>query len=320
MNIKTTVFLAMSLACSSAQGKLYKIYINQFVRHPALDVTVKGIQEELTRLGYIDNQNAKILLECAQGNTSLVHQISSKFAHQGADVIVGVATLSAQSAFRYASYGKISLVFSSVTAPVEAKLVKSLENPGNNTTGVSNFVPLEPQLEWFKSLYPPLKTLGFLYNPAEANSCILVKKLSAVCPQYGITLVPFAIKSTSEVSSATTALVQKVDSIFISNDSTALSALKVIIKIAHNTKVPVFVSDIDAVALGAFAGKGPDQYQIGVRTARIVDKVLKGKNAGTIPVEFPEDSKIYINTDAMKLLGIEVPKEILEQAELVTSS
>lgn len=304
---------------SSAQKNFKKVYISKFVDHPALNKTVKGIIDGLAFDGYKNGENLDLQIESAQANSALAAQIASKFVNLDADVAVGVATISAQSFLKYAKQDRVKLIFSSVTDPLQAGLVKSLEKPGYNTTGVSNFVDLDPQISLFLLIQPGLRKLGFIYNPSELNSLSLLKKLEEICPKYSIEIISQAVSRTSDISQATTRLASEVDAIFISNDSTALSALKTIINIANKASRPVYVSDTDAVELGAIAALGPNQYKIGLQTAKLIVRVLNGENPGEISVEFPASTELFLNQKAARKLNIEIPSEVLARAESIIS-
>lgn len=306
-------------AVSGVKADMKKVYISQFVEHPALDATTQGIIDGLEENGYKNGVNLELRRESAQANAALASQIAAKFIAQDPDVVVGVATFSAQSFAKYAKSNKAKLVFSSITDPIKADLVQSLENPGRNTSGVSNFVALEPQLKLFRQIQPKLRRLGFLYNPSEVNSLSLIKALEALCPKFGMTLVLQTANKTSDVAQGATKLAANVDAIFISNDSTALSALQVIIHAARKVKVPVYVSDTDAVKLGALAALGPNQYKIGQQTARIIVRALKGEDVGAIPVEFPTQTELYLNEDAAQKLEIELDASLKETATILIS-
>ena len=311
MAILLSVFISTQTV--SAAG-IKKVFINQFVRHPALDMTTKGIRDGLEQNGYREGVNVELRVESAQANPVLAFQITTKFVNQEADIVVGVATISAQTVVKYARENKTQLVFSSVTDPLQAGLIQSLNKPGSNISGVSNFIDLAPQIKLFQQVQPALKRLGFLYSPAEANSLSLINHLKALCPKLGIGLVLQAAGKTSEVAQAATKLAGNVDAIFISNDSTALSALKVIINVATKAKIPVYVSDTDAVELGALAAMGPNQYQVGLQTAKMIARSLNGEELGNIPVEFLSSTELYLNEQTAELLGIVFPVELKNKA------
>ena len=183
-----------------AAEKMKRVFISQLVEHPALDMTVKGIVNGLERSGYVRGVNLDLGVESAQSNTALASQIAVKFVSKEPDVVVSVATIAAQSLAKYARDKKIKLVFSSVTDPLKAELVSSINNPGNNSSGISNFVELKQQIELFLEIQPQLKSLGFIYNPMEVNSLTLIEKLKEVCSKYKIELVLQAANKTSEVA------------------------------------------------------------------------------------------------------------------------
>lgn len=291
-----------------------KVYISQLVEHPALNATARGIIQGLADAGYSEETNLDLVVENAQGNVSLANQIANKLISKDPDIVVGIATIAAQSFSKYARSGNTKLIFSSVTDPVDAVLVASIYKPGNNTSGVSNFVPLEPQLEMFLKIKPSIKKLGFLYNPGELNSISLINKLQEICLKYDIELVTVSASKTSEVAQSAGKLASLVDAIFISNDNTALSAFKSIIKAANNVSIPVFVSDTDIVKDGAIAALGPDQYNLGLQTAKMIIKVLKGKEIKELPVEYPEKVELYLNPKAAEKIGIEIPVDLLKSS------
>jgi putative ABC transport system substrate-binding protein len=300
----------LCITAANAADQKAKVYITQVVEHRALDSTTKGIVDGLAQEGFNSGKNLELKIESAQGSAALAAQIASKYVHQNPDVVVGVGTIAAQSFAKYAQQDKAKLVFSSVTDPIGAGLVKKLSNPGNNTTGVSNFVALEPQLKLFLKLQPLMNKLGVIYNPGEANSVHIVKQLQKICPELGIKLVIQTVNRSSEVAQAATKLSKQVDAFFISNDNTLLSALQSVIVAANRAQIPVYVSDTDAVELGALAALGPNQYSIGVQTGKMIAKILRGEDPNQMPVEFPQKTETYINPASAQMLSIVIPTNL----------
>ncbi|HCJ12257.1 MAG: hypothetical protein A2Y14_02730 [Verrucomicrobia bacterium GWF2_51_19] len=259
------------------------ICISQIVEHPALNETRRGICDVLKASEF----NVSIRYENAQGSTLLANEIAQKILGLKPRVIVAIGTTSAQCFVQGSKKDTIPVIFSSVTDPLGSQIVESLEKP-KNITGVSNWIPLEPQIEAFLKIKPELKRLGILYNSGEANSVAIVERLKGLAPRYGLTIVDMAITKTSEIADATRALVEKCDAIFISNDNTALSAFSNIVNIAKASKTPVFCSDTDMVDLGATAALGPNQYELGRQTGQMILKVLHGTPIKELPVEFPK--------------------------------
>ncbi|MDR3316789.1 MAG: ABC transporter substrate-binding protein [Puniceicoccales bacterium] len=293
----------------ASEGVRRKVFIIKIIDHSALDETVRGIRDALAE------RNVEIREESAKGSTAASTQIAQKFIAQKPAVVVGVGTVAAQSCINYTRLGQnaIRLVYSSVTDPKSAGLADKI-----NITGVSNFVPLEPQLQLFRRIQPGLKRLGILYNPEESNSKAIVDKLRLACEKMGLRLVERRVTQPEAMVSAVEQVAKSpVDALFISNDNTALAALENIISEANKLQVPVYVSDTDAIPLGALAALGPDQYQVGLQTGELVSRILDGESTKNLPPEQVRTTKLFLNAAAAKRLDIALSKELLAEAKEV---
>jgi putative ABC transport system substrate-binding protein len=300
------LMLAAAIPCFA--NSTPTIYVMKIVDHRALDETVRGLREVLA------DRNVKVRVESAQGNPSTAMQIAQKFSSKRPAVAVAIGTVAAQSLVRYASGegGQLPLVYSSVTDPQSAGLAAI-----HNVTGVSNFVPLRPQLELFKRLQPSIGTIGVPYNPGEANSVAIVNALKPICEEMGIGLVLRAATRTGEMPQAAAELARRVDAIFVSNDNTALAALAAIVGVANSQGIPVYVSDRDAVQLGALAALGPNQRDIGRQTGRMVARILDGELVSNVAAECAASMALTINLRAANMLAIAVDEKLIEEAEEV---
>jgi putative ABC transport system substrate-binding protein len=291
------------------------ILVSQWVHHLALDQTVEGLKDGLLQRGYKQGENLVFRLESPQGNAPLSAQIASKFVHQSPDIVVAIATPSAQSFLRYSKNNQVKLVFASITDPVQAGLFDQNNQPNGSVWGVSNFLSPEPQLALFQRIQPSLKKLGFLYNPSEANSLSLIKTLVPICNRLGIQLVLQSANKTSDMPQAAIKLLKNVDAVFISNDNTALSAIHSIIQLANKVKIPVYVSDTALVKQGALAALGPNQYALGVQTAHMIANIMENKPVHSL--EYPKETQIILNENAADLLGISLTQEIKSLANFI---
>ena len=290
-------FLFLLLSLSSVHSTPLKISIIQTVDHPALNATRDGFLEEFKAIGYKD---AVIEVQSAQGNTALAAQIAKKFVSNHPDMILAVATTAAQAALTAARGTSIPIVFTTVTDPMAARLVSSLEKPDANITGVSNFVSVEPQFELFKKLVPNLKTIGIVYNPGEANSVAMLDKMKVAAEKLDLKLALSTASKTSEVLGASQNLCGKAEALFINNDNTALSAFQSVVKAAQTCGIPAFVSDVDLLDQGALAALGPNQFDLGRQTARMADRILKNPGNPMPAVEFPEKTEEHVNEELME--------------------
>lgn len=300
---------------SADVSPLKKIAITQLAEHPSADAVREGILKALSDNGYQQGVDYRLLYENAQGNTVMATQIAQKLVAENPSVILPITTSSTQALVKADKAYSIPLVFAAVTDPIASGVVTSLTAPGGYITGVTDAAPVGRQIEVFKKILPPLKTLGILYNPGDDSSVSPVKETRAITQKMGITLIEATAFKTSDVTSAMQKLVgKKVDAVFVPLDNTVLSAMDAVLKIAFEYQIPVFSSDSDSVTQGALASSGYTHFDTGYKAGEMAVQVLKGINPGTIPVTTAQDLNVYINLRSAEKLHITFPEEILKIA------
>ena len=222
--------ITLGLGVAHAADKV-TVDVTAIVQHPALDAARDGIKKALEDAGYKDGDNLTFHYESAQGNPATATQIAQKFAGENPNVIVAIATPSAQAAA--ATTQDIPIVFTAVTDPLGAQVVKNLEKPGGNVTGISDMSPLADHLKLIQTIVPTVKTIGVPYNPGEANAVTLLNALKKMAPSYGVTIVEAPATKSSEVQGAAQSLVGKVDVIYVPTDNTIVSALEAVIAVGE---------------------------------------------------------------------------------------
>lgn len=307
-----TLLSSLSVAAFS-QEKIQNVAITAIVEHPALDSIRKGVVDELAREGFVDGKNIKIDYQSAQGSTATAAQIARKFVGDKADIIIPITTPSAQPVV--AATRSIPIVFSGVTDPVAAKLVKSWEPSGTNVTGISDHKPIAPQVKLIKTLVPNLSAVGYVYSAGEVNSAIVLDELKAEAEKQGLKVVPVAVQRSADIGTAARSLNGKVQAIYISEDNAVVSAYEALHKAALEAKIPVIAADRDTVARGAIAAYAVNQYDIGVATGKSAARVLRGEEAGSIPTQEVNQMELSINAKTAKELGVNVPEALLKEAK-----
>lgn len=183
--------LAASLALSlPAKADDVTVAVTAIVEHPALDAARKGVLDALTAAGYKEGENLKFVFESAQGNPATAAQIARQFAGDEPNVIVPISTPSAQAVV--SSTRDIPVVFTAVSDPLGAQLVKNMDKPGGNVTGLSDMSPVAEHIALIKEILPDVKTIGYLYNSGEANSVSLLAVLKAEAEKAGLKVVESA--------------------------------------------------------------------------------------------------------------------------------
>jgi len=276
------------------------------------DGVVKGLAER----GYIDGKNIKIDFKSAEGNFGLAQQIARQFVGENPDVIVAITTPVSQAVV--AATTDIPIVFSTVTDPLRAKVIPTIKHPGGNVTGVSDMVPTEPQIDIVKEIIPNLRTLGLVYDPSQDNSRSTVDSIKELAKAKGFKTVESNAMSVNDVATAGQNLVGKVDAIFVPNDTTIYSGFEALVKVAQDTKTPLFTAERRSVERGAIATVGYDFGEMGKVTAGLVDRVLKGEKPGDIDAVYlkddPKSLSLYVNKASAEKMGVAVPQPVLDRA------
>ena len=304
----------LAIAAAAETGKTVSIITMNDT--PQLLEVKEGLVSGLSRHGYVEGKNLKIDFKSAQGNFGTAQQIVRQFIGEHPDVIVTITTSTSQAAV--AATKEIPIVFTTVTYPVASKLVPTLKHPGGNATGVADLVPTERQLDIVKQLVPNLKVLGLVFDPSLDNARSTVESVKMLAPKMGFSTVELPAMGINNVPSAGQSLVGKVDAIFVPNDTTVYGAFEALVKVAQDTKTPLFTAERRSVQRGAAATVGFDFVEMGKRTADMVDEVLKGRKPGDMDVVFmkdlPNSLGLYINKASAEKMGVKIPPELLNKA------
>lgn len=280
------------------------------VSHPSLDLVYEGIVEGLAEAGYVDGENLSIELQNPQGDQSTLTNIANTYASSGNDLFVAIATPPAQALAQVIDDRPI--VFASVTDPVAAALVDSLEAPGGNITGTSDQLPPDEQLEMLQEIVADLGTIGIVYSSSEVNAEVQAAAFREVAEAAGIEVHVATVINSSEVAQAAESL--DVDAYWVGNDNTVVSAIESLVQVAEANQRFLFTSDADSVERGAAASFSTDYKAQGEQTARIIVRVLEGADPAEVPVEIQESLELTINPEAAARMGFELPDSIVEQA------
>lgn len=306
-----------TLSCSKKSAnseKKVKIGIAKIVQHVALDSVEQGIVDYLKDNGI----DAEYDLQNANGDVNTAAQIALKYKDENVDVAVGIATPVALALAN--SIKDIPVVFGTITDPLGAGLVTTLDHGEGNVTGMSDAIPTEQHIALFKEI-AGIKTLGYIYTSSEANSVSSLELVKNACQKLGLNLVTQSIANSSEVKQAAETIVNRVDGIYLTTDNTVFSALSSLIQVFEKAKKPIFSGDVTGAMNGGCAiASGFNYYKAGRATGEMVLQILNGKKPSELPVRFmtePEDFDLLFDLDSAKNCGIEIPKKYLDTASMI---
>lgn len=300
---------------ASAKEKV-TIGIGQFAVHASLDNCKEGFLEGLKGAGYVEGDNLEVLFENAQADPGIAGQIATNFVAKKVDLICGIATPMAMSAYAAAKDANIPVIFTAVTDPVKAELAKEDKTPNGEITGTSDKLGVKEQLEMIRAILPEAKKIGIMYTTSEVNSLSAIDEYKQLAPDYDFEIVESGIAATADIPLAADNLVGKVDCITNLTDNTVVSSLAVILDKASKKNIPVFGSEVEQVKKGCLAAMGIDYYELGKQTGAMAAQVLSGeKKASEINYQVISEYSFYGNTAVADTLKATLPESYVSSAK-----
>lgn len=292
--------------CSSSKNAnkdVVHIGILQYVEHPSLSAARKGFVAELKKEGYVDGKNFKLDYENAQGDQSNLQTISTNLLSNN-DLVLGIATPAAQTLSNLST--DVPVLFTAVTDPVSAKLVKTMEKPEGIATGTSDMSPISKQVELLQKVMPNVKKVGIMYTTNERNSEVQVEEAQKEFAKAGIDVLTKGISSTNDVQDTAKSLMSQTQVLFIPTDNMIVSAISLITELSKEMKVPVVGGSADIVEQGVLFTYGANYEALGRQTAKLAVRIIKGEDVSKVSAEYPKTLNVVANDDMAKTLGIDL--------------
>jgi putative ABC transport system substrate-binding protein len=289
------VFLFMvCVYTSKAEEKKITIGISQIIEHQSLDEDRQGVLDGLKSAGY-DETKVNIIYKNAQGDFPTAQLISKEFDDK-ADIIVAIATPSAQAAVNAI---KIKPIFFSVVAyPESAGVLQP------NVTGVSNKIPTAKHVELIKTLLPNTKKIGIIYNTSENNSVETAEEFSKNAKIAGYEIVIRTITNINDVSNALDSILGEIDVLYSTNDNMIASAYPIVVDKCKNKNIPIISAVKNFVDQGALATEYISEYDVGFETGLMIAKYINGEKIENMPYVSVSKSTRLINPDIAKKFGV----------------
>ena len=303
------LFASLTVPAYAEEKTSYTVGICNFVDDASLNQIIANIRARLGELES-DKVSFNILEDNCNLDANLMNQIITNFLAQKADLLVGVATPVAMGMQAATEDNKVPVVFAAVSDPLGAGLVDSLEAPGANITGTSDYLDTNAVMNLIFAADPDADLIGLLYNVSEDSSTAPIAAAKEYLDAKGVKYIERTGTTVDEIMLAAEAMVSAgVDAVFTPTDNTVMNAELAIYETFAEAKIPHYTG-ADSFALnGAFLGYGVDYANLGVETANMIAEVLlEGKDPGTVPVKTFDNGTATVNTDTCAALGLDYDK------------
>ncbi len=285
----------------------YVVGICNYVDDASLNQICDNIQNRLNEIGTEKGVKFTVNYDNCMADANVMEQIISDFIAEEVDLMVGVATPVAMAMQADTEDNQIPVIFAAVSDPLATGVVESLEAPGANVTGTSDFLDTTAVMNLIFAANPEADKIGLLYDLGQDASTTAIADAKAYLDAKGIEYVERTGTTVDEVSLAADALIaDEVDAIFTPSDNTIMQAELTIYEKLADAGIPHYTG-ADSFALnGAFLGYGVDYANLGVETANMIAEVLlEGKEPATLPVKTFDNGTATINTEVCEKIGFD---------------
>ena len=290
---------SMMIGCSlpSASKKDVKKYvIVKQLDHASIDEIAVAIENELKEL----DETAEVEIYSGQNDQSTLMQIGKQAVTDGADVIIPIGTLAAQTMVVASEDTEIPVVYATISDPEAASLTGI-----DRITGTSDALNTKQFVDMILKQNPNLQTVGLLYSNSEANSQKPIAEVKKILDEKKIKYVEATANTSQEVIAAASSLIaSKVDAVFTPTDNVIMSSELAIYESFMNANIPHYAGADSFVRSGAFATCGVNYTDAGIKTAKLAYEVLQPGFKKAEEFITLDGGIITVNTEVAEKLGV----------------
>lgn len=290
---------SMMIGCSlpSVSKKDAKKYvIVKQLDHASIDEIAVAIENELKAL----DETAEVEIYSGQNDQSTLMQIGKQAVTDGADVIIPIGTLAAQTMVVASEDTEIPVVYATISDPEAASLTGI-----DRVTGTSDALNTKQFVDMMLKQNPDLKTVGLLYSNSEANSQKPIAEVKKILDEKKIKYIEATANTSQEVIAAASSLIaSKVDTVFTPTDNVIMSSELAIYDAFMNANIPHYAGADSFVRSGAFATCGVNYTDAGIKTAKLAYEVLQPGFKKLEEFITLDGGIITVNTEVAEKLGV----------------
>lgn len=291
----------------AASGSTVKVGICNYVDDASLNQIVDSIQSRLSEIGAEKGVTFDVSYDNCNADANLMSQIISNFIADGVDIMIGVATPVAMAMQAATEDNQIPVVFAAVSDPVSTGLVDSLEAPGSNVTGTSDYLDTAAVMNLMFAANPNTKKVALLYDLGQDSSATPIAAAKADLDARNVEYSDYTGTTVDEVVLAVQSIIADgADAVFTPTDNTVMKAELSIYELLADAGIPHYTG-ADSFALnGAFLGYGVDYANLGVETADMAAEILlEGKSPAEMAVKTFDNGTATVNTETCAALGLD---------------
>jgi putative ABC transport system substrate-binding protein len=277
-----------------------------------------AFRQGLQRLGWLDDQKARIDIRWTGGRADVVRAAAAELLALAPEVILASGGSVVGPLLQVTR--AVPVVFTQTPDPVAAGFVASLARPGGNVTG---FTQVEygsgaKWLELLKEIAPRVSRAGVLRDPGIPEGIGQFAVIQSVAPSLKVEVAPMDVRDASEIERAVTEFARSANGgLIVTSSGSSQLHRDLIIRLAARHSLPAIYPNRVFVSRGGLISYGADSIDPHRLAAGYVDRILKGEKPADLPVQQPTKFDLAINLKTAKALGLEVPASVLVRADEV---
>jgi ABC-type uncharacterized transport system substrate-binding protein len=323
------MLFALCLSSEAQPSKVYRIgYLSSGTRPLPSDAVLAAFRQRLREFGYVEGQNITIESRYAELDQQRLAELANELTQLKVDVILTSPDEPVIRAVQSATHTIPVVMAGSVVDPVaatfwgekqRAPLVVSLAKPAGNFTGLTNLDSdlHGKRLELLKEAFPSLSRVALVWPRAQQQKQTL-KDIEAVSQGLNIEIQSLPAGTLDDFDRALAEINRKSpDAVLVARSQVIMTHRERIIGLATKKRLPTIFPEREFVDVGGLMSYGADTRDLYRRAATYVDKILKGANAGELPIERPIKFAFVINLKTAKQIGLAIPPNVLARADRV---
>jgi putative ABC transport system substrate-binding protein len=275
--------------------------------------TVEGLKAGLREAGLAEGRDVTFDIRFTEGDAQATRPAVAALLKAGVDLIVTSGEGPTQAAKDATT--TVPIVFTLVGDPLASGLVRNLDEPEANVTGISGLQSelAAKRLEILKTLIPGLRRVWLIHYGGDLTANRTIVGARDAAPRVKVELLPRAVLNAQELGKALGEL--RAGDGLLAPEITTLDIPVEILKASLKSRIPAVFTSALWVGHGGLASYGPDYYAQGIQAAGLVARILRGARPADVPVEGADRIELAVNLKTVDLLGITVPQSIMLRAE-----
>jgi putative ABC transport system substrate-binding protein len=272
----------------------------------------------LAEQGFVEGRNLIVDTRSAEGQLDRLPALAAELIALKPDLIVALPAPATAAVKALTS--DIPIVFAFVNDPIGLHFAASLNRPGGNLTGLSNFSVeiAAKRIELLREAFPDLHRLAIWWNPDAVNDPIELAAYKRGANLFGMEMLTIEARNPGEYEAAAAQSGQwKADGLCITSNPPAFINRRAIIGLAARLGKPTVYWNTIFVEDGGLISYAVNFQDLARRAAIYAAKILRGAAPEELPIEQPTKFELAINQLTAKTLGIVFPQSILLRADEV---